>query len=232
MAKISTLFSDAVYSFKELNKLRKFKRMIFSGVEKCEPRFREITTLSPPALPGTVEYAHVMRYQFAATMLQTGRTLNVACGSGYGNAILANAGHHPVGVDLYERPLELARRNFPFGEYLCADAQDLIQIETSSFDSVVSFETIEHVRNPTKACSEFKRVLRTGGKFVGSIPVMIFHNPGTNFTWESANEFIQNNFKGSTLYLQNNQTISPASLELWRTIRNDSDKYILWVWQK
>ncbi|MFA6601253.1 MAG: class I SAM-dependent methyltransferase [Candidatus Paceibacterota bacterium] len=39
-----------------------------------------------------------------------------------------------------------------------------------SFDCVICLETLEHVENPLKAMEEIHRVLKSGGKFVGSTP--------------------------------------------------------------
>ena len=225
-------FASFVYYLREQNKLRKFRRLIAAGIEKCEPRFREITALHPEPNPGTVEFAHISRYQFAATKLPPGKVLNAACGSGYGNAILGESGHTPVGVDLYDRPLSVARENFPVGEYLQANVLDLSVFASGSFDGVVTFETIEHVQNPIKACEEFKRVLKPNGRLIGSIPIMIFHNPGTNFTWKAALEFVRSNFPGAKLFLQSNHEILDYSAESWQHIRGESDKYLLWSWQK
>jgi ubiquinone/menaquinone biosynthesis C-methylase UbiE len=41
-----------------------------------------------------------------------------------------------------------------------------------TFDSIICFETLEHVENPFKALDEIYRVLKPGGKFIGSAPFM------------------------------------------------------------
>jgi len=232
--RLSDNASDVIYQLREWNKQRKFDRLIRQGVEKCEPRFRPILDLSIDYPPGSVEYAHIERYRFAIDHIPKaqGRILNAACGSGYGNAIIAEAGGYPVGVDLFEEPLSIARNRFPFGEYVQADVMQLDRFSPQSLDAVVSFETIEHVRDPMRACSEFLRVLKPGGMFVGSIPIMVFHNPGTNFTWQAALDFVRNMFPDADLYLQDNCSIAPLSLVRWCAIRHQGDKYLLWVWRK
>ena len=228
---INMFLSDFVYSLREQNKMRKFKRLIRQGVEKCEPRFRCITSLSEPSVPGSVEFAHISRYHFAKERI-SGRVLNAACGSGYGNAILAEKGAIPTGVDLFEAPLKIARDCFPVGEYHQCDAQELALFDDESFDSVVSFETIEHVFDAVRASVSFKRVLKEGGVFVGSIPIMVFHNPGRNFTWSLANDFVDENFPGAEKFIQTNSEIRPHSVINWRELRDNGDKYLIWVWRK
>ena len=230
--RLPNIASDVVYQLRERNKQRKFDRLIRQGVEKCEPRFRPILDLSIDYPRGSVEFAHIERYRFATHHIPSGRVLNAACGSGYGNAIIAEAGGCPVGVDLFKEPLSIARSCFPFGEYFQADVLQLDRLSPQSFDAVVSFETIEHVSYPVSACSEFKRVLKPDGVFVGSIPIMIYHNPGTNFTWKAAQDFVVCNFPGASLFIQTNYSIEDYSIAAWRKQRSHGDKYLLWVWRK
>src|SRR5262245_5855289 len=71
-----------------------------------------------------------------------------------------------VGVDLSLYALRYARRH-P-ARYVAADAARLPF--GRSFDSVVSFETIEHVADPERFVAECSRVLRPGGVFLVSTP--------------------------------------------------------------
>lgn len=225
------LLSDAIYHIREWNELRRFGQMIRAGEARCEPRFREILSLDNEFQPGTVEFAHIERYRFAARHIQFGYVLNAACGSGYGNAILGSEKVETVGLDLYAAPLALASKHFP-GAYVQGNVEALGQFPDNTFDAVVSFETIEHVSNSGRAIEEFKRVHRPGGTFVGSIPIMIFHNPGTNYTWRAANELVDKFFPGASRYLQNNTTIVDKTEASWGLIRKSGDKYLLWVWHK
>jgi SAM-dependent methyltransferase len=56
--------------------------------------------------------------------------------------------------------------------------------ENDSFDYVICFEIMEHVQNPFRAINEIHRVLKPGGKFVGSAPFMHeIHNEGYGDYW-------------------------------------------------
>jgi SAM-dependent methyltransferase len=103
---------------------------------------------------------HLARYRFAKDHAR-GRVLDVACGTGYGTAMLG-----AVGVDLSLEALRYARRH-P-APYVAADAARLPFGRT--FDSVVSFETIEHVADPGRFVAECARVLKPGGAFIVSTP--------------------------------------------------------------
>lgn len=227
--------SDVRYSFHELNKQRKFARHIKKGVIRQEPRFRPITKIGVDVFEGypagTVEYAHVARYDFAKDIV-SGLVLNAAAGSGYGNEILSRSGAKIIGVDLYEQPLRLAKTNFPAHEFVMGNILNLNMFPDETFDAIVSFETIEHIPDPERGVIELKRLLKRGGQFVGSIPIQIFHNPGTNFTYSEVTLFVCEFFPGSRFLLQTNSEIVTHTEENWRRVRFEGNKYFLFHWTK
>jgi SAM-dependent methyltransferase len=95
--------------------------------------------------------------------------LDAACGEGYGTALLAGAGADPaVGVEIDGQVVEHARRRYGL-DFRMADVLDL-PFHDGSFDLVVSFETIEHVRDPDAALDELGRVMAPGGLLLLSTP--------------------------------------------------------------
>ena len=233
--RINNLLGDMRYTCHELNRQRKFARDIRNGVMRQEPRFRPITRIGENVYEGypvgTVEYAHIARYDFAKNIVN-GFVLNAAAGSGYGNEILNRSDVKVLGVDLYEQPLQLAKTNFPNHEFIRCDILEMSMFADETFDSIVSFETIEHLPDPIRGVTELKRLLKRGGHFVGSIPIQIFHNPGTNFTYAEVMNFVNEHFPGSQFMLQTNYEIVPHTKENWRRIRFEGNKYLLFHWIK
>jgi ubiquinone/menaquinone biosynthesis C-methylase UbiE len=77
-----------------------------------------------------------------------------------------------VAVDVSHEALEHARTHYqlPNIEFRHADLSQRLQLPGQSCDAIVSFETIEHVRNQQLMMSEFHRVLKPGGKLIVSSP--------------------------------------------------------------
>ena len=126
--------------------------------------------LVPERQHGELVYAeHLARYRLAAQLAPGRRVLDAACGEGYGAAMLAAAGASSVvGVDLDGVVVEHVRRRHGI-EAREADVCDL-PFENGAFELVVSFETIEHVREPERALAELARVCARDGLVVLSTP--------------------------------------------------------------
>lgn len=123
--------------------------------------------------------AHLARYDLARRHLpEQGVVLDVACGLGYGSAILAAAGPgvSVIGVDNSDYAVAYARACYGAtlanAAFEVGDACDLSRFADGSVDLVVSFETIEHLREPDRFLGEVRRVLRPGGRLLGSVPNM------------------------------------------------------------
>jgi SAM-dependent methyltransferase len=63
-----------------------------------------------------------------------------------------------------------------FGHQFISDAVDLNEITTDTYDFLLSSNCLEHVANPIKALTEWKRVIKPGGGFILVLP-----NKDSNF---------------------------------------------------
>ncbi|MFD3299780.1 class I SAM-dependent methyltransferase [Aquipseudomonas alcaligenes] len=128
-----------------------------------------------PASPGDQNtlHIHLERYEFAAHHLRGEQVLDMACGCGYGSALLAE--RHPdkqvTGVDIDPAAIAYARQHYqlPNLRYVCADAESFAA--TQHFDSIVSLETIEHLPNPRQLVANYARLLAAGGRVIASVPI-------------------------------------------------------------
>lgn len=127
-----------------------------------------------PGTAGEIAHEHWHRYSFARAFVAGLRVLDVACGEGYGSALLADTAAHVTGVDIDARTLAHARAtyatrtNVTFVEGSAAS----LPIADSSVDVAVSFETIEHLpaADQPRMLAEFARVLRPDGVLIISSP--------------------------------------------------------------
>lgn len=115
---------------------------------------------------------HLARYRFAAGNLQGGRVLDLACGAGFGTALMAE--RHPdkyfVGVDIDPLAVDYARSHYRAAnlDYICSDA---MTFQTAPFDSIVSLETIEHLPDPAGFVARTRQLLNPSGRVIASVPV-------------------------------------------------------------
>ncbi|GGM19381.1 hypothetical protein GCM10011351_01530 [Paraliobacillus quinghaiensis] len=119
---------------------------------------------------------HVARYHFALPFIK-GRVLDFASGSGFGTHIIAKKKKKEIteiiGVDIDDSTLEYAKHHYyhPKSSFYQADVTDTTLPEQfGQFDTIVSFETIEHVEAEEQFLSNIYNLLKPGGKLVLSTP--------------------------------------------------------------
>jgi ubiquinone/menaquinone biosynthesis C-methylase UbiE len=96
------------------------------------------------------------------------RVLDVATGPGHVAAAAAARGAEPVGVDIAEGMLAVARRDHPQLDFRLGDAEAL-PFADSSFDAVVGAFVLNHLPRPEAAAAELARVLVPGGRVALSV---------------------------------------------------------------
>ncbi len=143
------------------------KRWIEAAVNETSGERFAISGLVPSR---ELQY-HLSRYQFAAGYAKGKSVLDVACGTGYGACLLSHIASRVIGADISLASLSFARRQYPRAnlQYVCLDAQKF-PFRESSFDVIISLETVEHLAEPKVFLEECVRVLRPGGVLVLSTP--------------------------------------------------------------
>ncbi|HEY5057714.1 MAG TPA: class I SAM-dependent methyltransferase [Gaiellaceae bacterium] len=96
------------------------------------------------------------------------RVLDLGCRTG---ALTQHytAGNEVVGVDVDHGALEQAVERLGI-ETVWADVEEGLPFPDDSFDVVVAGELLEHLADPAAAVANVRRVLKPGGRFVGSVP--------------------------------------------------------------
>lgn len=116
---------------------------------------------------------HLARYRYAATHVRGKRVLDMACGCGYGTALLAekNPEVEVIGVDIDADAIAYARTHYhlPNLSYECSDAVAFHDAE--KFDTIVSLETIEHLPAPHMLIASYVALLKAAGHIIASVPI-------------------------------------------------------------
>ncbi len=113
---------------------------------------------------------HLERYKFAARFVKGKRVLDAASGTGYGSELLSESGAASVvGIDKGEKAVEFSREHYKKAVFFEADVKKT-GFPDANFDVIVSFETIEHLRNYEKFLSEAARLLKKNCVFIVSTP--------------------------------------------------------------
>lgn len=168
---------------------------------------------------------HIARYHFA-THYARGRVLDFASGAGYGSHIIAKRCKKKVseviGIDIDDKAVEYARKTYyhPLSTYLKGDVTDrTLPVSLGQFDTIISFETIEHVAEEEQFLTNINLMLRHGGTLVLSTP---FGNGrgkpcGSPFHVHqlTINEFKELfvNYSETSFYYQKGALIEPAGFE-------------------
>jgi GT2 family glycosyltransferase/ubiquinone/menaquinone biosynthesis C-methylase UbiE len=117
------------------------------------------------------EIEHFHRYYLARQLAAGKRVLDIACGEGYGSALLAQVAATVIGIDIDAGAVAHAARtyagdNLSFRQGTTID----IPVEDASIDLIVTLETLEHFDDHDRFFAEAKRVLRVGGSLIVSTP--------------------------------------------------------------
>jgi SAM-dependent methyltransferase len=106
---------------------------------------------------------HLVVYRWVAERCAGKRVVDMACGEGYGSAVLAETAAEVIGVDANPDAFEHARRryrgpNLRFERALVEEFAD-----GAPYEAIVFLQTIEHVEEPEALLARFASLLSPGG---------------------------------------------------------------------
>jgi SAM-dependent methyltransferase len=104
---------------------------------------------------------HLGVYQWIAARAGGRRIVDLACGEGYGSAVLGRTAASVVGVDANPEAFEHARLKYTSERV--SFARDLVETWQGDVDCVVFLQTIEHVQDPDAVLEHVKRLIGPKG---------------------------------------------------------------------
>lgn len=131
-------------------------------------------------------YEHVHRYALARHLAGGKRVLDLACGEGYGAAMVAPVARHVTGVDLSAAAIAHARQRYgllPNVDFIEADAARFDAGE-ARFDLALSFETLEHVEAQDELVATLAKSLMPNGCALVSSPDKAVYSDQRGYTNE------------------------------------------------
>jgi SAM-dependent methyltransferase len=114
---------------------------------------------------------HLAVYRWIAQRCAGLEVVDMACGEGYGTAMLAERAARVTGVDANPEAHEHAR--LKYARPGVTFVRDLVETYARPCDAVVFLQTIEHVRDPKGVLDHFREMLRPGGTAYVSTPNLL-----------------------------------------------------------
>lgn len=108
---------------------------------------------------------HVFAYQHAARLLGN-VVIELGCGNGYGMQLLAPHCQWYTGVDKYAAARTLSANS----GFFKASLPNLNNIGSNSFDTVICFQVLEHIKQDAQLLAEIHRILKPGGQLLLTTP--------------------------------------------------------------
>lgn len=147
-----------------------------------------------PAQPATAYWRAIEIGAIVRHGLPGGLGLDLGCGDGIlTDILLTHAGaRRLVGID--PDPLEaLAAKKYSFYERVHVSSGTAIPEQDETFDFVLANSVLEHIPELDATLGEVSRVLRTGGKFIFTVPAPGFHRNlrGPVVPWVSREGYLQ-----------------------------------------
>src|SRR5688572_1095563 len=111
---------------------------------------------------------HLAVYEWIADRVWGRRVVDLACGEGYGSAVLARTARSVVGVDANPEAFEHARLKYTADRVTFE--RDMIETWRGDVDCVVFLQTIEHVQDPDAVLARLRDLVGPDGVVYVSTP--------------------------------------------------------------
>lgn len=93
-----------------------------------------------------------------------GDVLEVGCGEGRGVELVMKKAKSYTAIDKIEEIIDKLKIKYPEGKFLSGNIPPFEGLESNRYDTIISFQVIEHIQDDELFLKEINRVLKPGGK--------------------------------------------------------------------
>lgn len=160
----------------------------------------------------------------------SGKVLEIGCGEGRGVELIAPKADTFTGVDKIPQVIQNLKAKHPEGDFRQMVIPPLAELKDNTYEVVVSFQVIEHIKKDLNYLREIFRVLKPGGKALITTPnikMSLSRNPWhiREYTANELKELVQKVFpKVEMLGITGNEKIITYYNENKRSV----DKMMKW----
>jgi len=146
-----------------------------------------------------IYHRHLIAYKEAAKLIN-GTVLEIGCGEGYGIKILAPHTKKYFAIDKFNTDIDNEIKDKYSINFRQMVVPPLNGFDDNTFDFVVSFQVIEHIKKDDFLIKEIVRILKPGGKLILTTPnikTSLTRNPWhvREYTLEQFGNLLSGNFK-------------------------------------
>ncbi|MCC5928021.1 MAG: class I SAM-dependent methyltransferase [Cyclobacteriaceae bacterium] len=109
-------------------------------------------------------HQRLLKPYFEVMPLIKGDILEIGCGEGRGVELLAPVSASYTAIDKISSAIVQLSNKYPEHKFIQGNIPPILQFSDESFDTIVSFQVIEHIKDDAAFISEIKRLLRRGGQ--------------------------------------------------------------------
>ncbi|QQR98247.1 MAG: class I SAM-dependent methyltransferase [Sphingobacteriales bacterium] len=149
---------------------------------------------------------HLRQYRayIEAKQFISGNMLEIGCGEGRGIDVLKEHITSYTAIDKTQSVQEIIKKKYPNAKFINITIPPIKGIEDNTFDSIVSFQVIEHIQNDVEYLKEIYRILKPGGVALVSTPNInntLTRNPWhiREYTPQEFNQLISSVFTNYTI---------------------------------
>ncbi|MGK7397051.1 MAG: class I SAM-dependent methyltransferase [Candidatus Cyclobacteriaceae bacterium M3_2C_046] len=115
-------------------------------------------------------HQRLLQAYYVAKPYVKGKLLELGCGEGRGLEVLSDEVSQYVALDKHQEVIDQLQQKYPKVIFKQAHIPPLKDFDEDSFDTVIAFQVIEHIKDDHLFLKEIYRVLKKGGKAIISTP--------------------------------------------------------------